>query len=87
MADEWDGKKYYRPGDEADRAGKTYRATKGVHSTGLVPGEDKGVVWKLVVDETRFPVADWQYEVANGDTRLGYEAWLEGRLDDLGELA
>lgn len=27
--------------------------------------------------ESRFPVEDWQYEVANGDTRLGYEAWLE----------
>lgn len=22
--------------------------------------------------ESRFPVEDWQYEVANGDTRLGY---------------
>lgn len=22
-----------------------------------------------------YPIADWQYEVANGDTRLGYAAW------------
>lgn len=22
------------------------------------------------------PVEDWQYEVANGDTRLGYHEWL-----------
>lgn len=29
--------------------------------------------------ESRFPVEDWQYEVANGDTRLGYEAWLDAR--------
>lgn len=23
-----------------------------------------------------YPVSDWQYEVANGDTRLGYHEWL-----------
>lgn len=28
---------------------------------------------------SRFPVEDWQYEVANGDTRLGYDAWLDAR--------
>lgn len=27
-------------------------------------------------DEERWPVSDWQYEVANGDTRRGYEDWL-----------
>jgi hypothetical protein len=32
--------------------------------------------------ESRFPVEDWQYEVANGDTRLGYEAWLEARCSE-----
>lgn len=24
----------------------------------------------------KHPVADWQYEVANGDTRLGYADWV-----------
>ena len=28
-----------------------------------------------------FPVADWQYEVANGDTRLGYAEWLDHRCE------
>jgi len=28
-----------------------------------------------------FPVEDWQYEVANNDTRLGYQDWLESRLE------
>lgn len=25
------------------------------------------------------PLEDWQHEVANGDTRLGYQAWLEAK--------
>lgn len=28
-----------------------------------------------------FPVKDWKYEVANGDTRLGYAAWREHQLE------
>jgi hypothetical protein len=24
-----------------------------------------------------WPKEDWQYDVANGDTKLGYEEWLE----------
>lgn len=27
-------------------------------------------------------VADWQYEVANDDTRLGYWQWVANRLED-----
>ena len=27
-----------------------------------------------------FPRADWQYEVANGDTRLGYWEWVASKL-------
>lgn len=27
-----------------------------------------------------FPVEDWQYEVANDDTRLGYADWLSSKL-------
>lgn len=35
-------------------------------------------------DEERWPVSDWQYEVANGDTRRGYEDWLavQKEIDD-----
>jgi hypothetical protein len=29
----------------------------------------------------KFPVADWRYEVANGDTVLGYEEWLLHQLE------
>ena len=31
--------------------------------------------------EARFPQSDWRYEVGNGDTRLGYEEWLLGRVE------
>lgn len=35
----------------------------------------------------RFPVEDWQYEVANGDTRQGYATWLYDKLaEDDGEI-
>ena len=30
-----------------------------------------------------FPVSDWQYEVANGDTRQSYWEWAEAKsLED-----
>jgi hypothetical protein len=36
-------------------------------------------VWYSVglgFDADRFPETDWRYEVANGDTRLGYSDWV-----------
>ena len=27
-------------------------------------------------DDERFPMADWRHEVGNGDTLLGYPAWV-----------
>lgn len=38
-------------------------------------------------DNKRFPRADWQYEVGNGDTNLGYAAWLHAKLEEAGPLA
>src|SRR5690606_38988890 len=35
----------------------------------------------LGADNDRFPVLDWKYEVANGDTRLGYAEWLAKNLE------
>lgn len=29
-----------------------------------------------------YPVEDWQYEVANGDTRRGYQEWLRARREE-----
>ena len=29
------------------------------------------------VEDADWPVVDWQYDVANGDTRLGYADWVE----------
>jgi hypothetical protein len=26
-------------------------------------------------------IEDWRYEVANGDTRLGFEDWLAGKIE------
>jgi len=31
---------------------------------------------EVKVDESNMPLWDWQYEVANGDTVLGYDEWL-----------
>lgn len=30
-------------------------------------------------------IKDWQYEVANGDTALGYAEWLQHRVDRLAD--
>jgi hypothetical protein len=32
-------------------------------------------------NEEKYPVADWQYEVANGDTLLGYKEWVDHRVE------
>ena len=32
-------------------------------------------------DDPEFPSEDWKYEVANGDTRLGYREWVEHQRD------
>lgn len=32
-------------------------------------------------DEERFPKSDWQYEVSNGDTALGYVEWVAHRKE------
>lgn len=35
-------------------------------------------------DNPLFPLSDWEYEVANGDTRIGYAEWLSNRLESQG---
>lgn len=32
-------------------------------------------------DHPVYPVADWKYEVANDDTRLGYAEWVDHRIE------
>lgn len=32
-------------------------------------------------DHPDYPVTDWQYEVANGDTRLGYHDWVMHKIE------
>lgn len=29
----------------------------------------------------RYPLGDWQYEVQNGDTRLGYDDWVAHKIE------
>ena len=29
-----------------------------------------------------FPISDWRYEVANGDTMLGYMEWVEHKVEE-----
>lgn len=38
-------------------------------------------------EDSRFPVGDWKYEVANGDTRRGYQEWVEARRELAEEIA
>ena len=32
-------------------------------------------------DDRRAPLADWRYEVANDDTRLGYHEWRDRQIE------
>lgn len=45
---------------------------------GVEPTEPEKSHWD---DDQEHSAADWQYEVANGDTRLGYAAWVEQRRE------
>lgn len=36
-------------------------------------------------DEEMYPVSDWKYEVANGDTLLGYAEWVEHQKEADGD--
>lgn len=33
-------------------------------------------------EHPEFPVVDWKYDVDNGDTRLGYWAWVASRIEE-----
>ena len=51
-------------------------------------GSDEQVTYVMLVDgsshwdnDERHPVEDWQYEVANGDTRLGYREWVRQQAE------
>ena len=32
-------------------------------------------------ESKKYPKSDWQYEVKNGDTKLGYKEWVEHRKE------
>ena len=32
-------------------------------------------------EDPNYPVADWQYDVSNDDTRLGYWEWVDAQLE------
>lgn len=40
--------------------------------------ESNGGIWGKHLDH---PVEDWQYEVANGDSRQGYWDWVAHRIE------
>ena len=35
----------------------------------------------LPEEDPKYPRSDWQYEVSNGDTSLGYDEWLEHKIE------
>jgi hypothetical protein len=32
-------------------------------------------------ENKKYPKSDWQYEVNNGDTKLGYREWVQHRIE------
>ena len=76
--------------------GVDYRVVKTEHGYEVWAGSER-VAWgdheehvDIVVDDifyavagpSLFPLADWQQEVANDDTRLGYREWVEDRVGE-----
>lgn len=49
-----------------------------VQDPGSVPEEAELIE---VLDEDLYSVTDWQQEVANGDTILGYVDWVEHKIE------
>ena len=49
------------------------------------PGNIEDLSETEYVGQEMFPVEDWQYEVGNGDTLLGYREWLEHQIEGLPE--
>ncbi len=45
----------------------------------MIEPENYGGYWSEHPD---YPVEDWQYEVANGDTREGYWKWVEHKIEE-----
>lgn len=35
----------------------------------------------VLLEVDPYPITDWRYEVANGDTTLGYREWCEHKLE------
>jgi hypothetical protein len=54
-----------------------------VFPTGLPRYEAQGYTRldKPEEESKKYPKSDWQYEVKNGDTVLGYKEWVEHRIE------
>lgn len=39
-------------------------------------------IYRAVIGTSVFTLSEWQQEVANGDTRLGYRDWVEDRVEE-----
>lgn len=64
---------YVSDGQPVGTSGQTYEE---IYDGTIEPVGDP--VWASDPDH---PVEDWQYEVANGDTRRGYQEWLQARRE------
>ncbi len=78
-----DGWKFY---DEQDpRSGKAWKYAVSIMEMLTFTNADDALSnldSEELDPESRFPVEDWQYEVANGDTRRGYEDWLDAKCSE-----
>jgi len=66
-----------RPG-EWDAAARDDAGSPQASKKAQIDPEQHGGIWG---EHPNHPVSDWQYEVANGDTRLGYWGWAEHQAE------
>ena len=53
----------------------------------VMPDEEEQPSSGHWVEDSRFPSADWRYEVTNNDTRLGYREWCQSRAEQTKEVS
>lgn len=62
-----------------DNTELTHETINAVAEPSLKLVDKHGGHWGAHAD---YPVEDWQYEVANGDTRLGYWDWVTNKTEN-----
>lgn len=63
--------------DHAEEHARQMEAIDTIEDTATIKQATNEVIPDVWAEDDAWPVADWKYDVGNGDTRLGYWDWVE----------